>query len=243
VHPVKTTKEENCRMRMNRTLVISTCIAVGTVALAPAATSADPITIDFESQPAGPSNFGPPPHTVSERGATISGGLILTNESASIDLSNVYATVNCCGYANPLSIVFESAVANLSVLITNNVTATYTLTDNLGHSASGSVAAFNTPILLTLPFEGITSATVASIGIPGFDFALGSLSFTAGPAPVPEPGSMLLVGGGMVGAVVRRRSLKIRSRQIFDTRSRAATERHSRAARATPLPSVINSKA
>ena len=44
------------------------------------------ITIDFETLPAGPGNFGPPPpHTVTEKGVTFSGGIILTNESASID--------------------------------------------------------------------------------------------------------------------------------------------------------------
>jgi PEP-CTERM motif-containing protein len=174
-------------------------------ALRPSVASAEPITIDFETLPAGPSNFGPPPQTVSAGGATFSGGIILTNESASIDLTNVYATVDCCGYSNPLSIVFDRAVANLSVLITNNVTATYTLSDNLGRSVSLSAPAFNTPVRLTLPFEGITSATVASFGVPGFDFAIDDVRFTSGPAPVPEPASMLLVGGGIAGMLARRR--------------------------------------
>jgi hypothetical protein len=170
--------------------------------------SADTITIDFESLPAGPSNFGPPPHTVSVAGATFSGGILLTNESASIDLTNVYATVDCCGYSNPLSIVFDRAVANLSLLVTNNVNATYTLSDNLGRSVSMFAPAYNTPLLLSLPFDGITAAQVVSTGTPGFDFALDNVSFTPGAAVVPEPATMLLVGGG-IGAMLagkRRRN-------------------------------------
>jgi hypothetical protein len=166
---------------------------------------ADPITIDFETLPPGPSNFGPPPQTISVGGATFSGGILLTNESASIDLTNVYATVDCCGYTNPLSIVFDSAVANLSLLVTNNVNATYTLTDNMGRSASLSASAFNMPLTLTLPFEGITAATVLSTGVPGFDFAIDNVSFTAAETVVPEPGTMLLVGGGIAGMLLRRR--------------------------------------
>lgn len=190
-------------MRTNRMSVLIGGMALA-LALTTASVAADPITIDFETLPQGPSNFGPPAQTVTEGGATFSGGIILTNESASIDLTNVYATVNCCGYSNPLDIVLESAVANLSVLVTNNVTATYVLTDNLGRSVSLSAPGLNTPLKLTLPFEGITAATVASIGIPGFDFALGSVSFTTGPAPVPEPGSMLLVAGGIAALIARR---------------------------------------
>ena len=168
--------------------------------------SADPITIDFETLPGGPSNFGPPSQTISVAGATFSGGIILTNESASIDLTNVYGTVDCCGYTNPLSIVFDSAVANLSLLVTNNVTATYTLTDTMGRSVSLSAPAFNTPLTLTLPFTGITGATVLSSGIPGFDFAIDNVSFTAMEAVVPEPGTMLLVAEGIANAAAPPRA-------------------------------------
>ena len=171
---------------------------------------ADPITIDFESLPPGPSNFGPPSHTVVVAGATFSGGIILTNESASINLTNVYGTVDCCGYSNPLSIVFDNAVANLSAVVTNNVNATYTLADNLGRSVSSSAPAFNTPLTLTLPFGAITAATVLSTGVAGFDFAIDDVSFTAGAAPVPEPSSMLLVGGAIVGMALRRRQRLVR---------------------------------
>ena len=175
------------------------------------AASADPITIDFETLPGGPSNFGPPSQTISVAGATFSGGIILTNESASIDLTNVYGTVDCCGYTNPLSIVFDTAVANLSLLVTNNVTATYTLTDTMGRSVSLSAPAFNTPLTLTLPFTGITGATVLSSGVPGFDFAIDNVSFTAMEAVVPEPGTMLLVGGGIAGMLLRRRERRVRA--------------------------------
>lgn len=192
------------RMRVSRLLALVAGIVAGAGTLLPTSAAADPITVDFETLPAGPGNFGPPPQTVTEKGATFSGGIILTNESASIDLTNVYGTVDCCGYSNPLSIIFDSAISQLSVLITNNVNATYTLTDNLGRSVSASVPAYNTPLTLTLPFEGITAATVASVGIPGFDFALGSVSFTPTPAPVPEPASMLLVAGG-IAVITRRR--------------------------------------
>jgi hypothetical protein len=190
-------------------LAVVAALVAGAAIVLPTSAAADPITVDFETLPTGPSNFGPPPHTVTEKGATFSGGIILTNESASIDLTNVYGTVDCCGYSNPLSIVFDSVVSELSVLITNNVNATYTLTDNLGRSVSASVPAYNTPVALTLPFAGITSASVASSGIPGFDFALGSVSFTPGPAPVPEPQSILLVGGGIAALVARRLRLRI----------------------------------
>jgi len=194
-------------MRTNRLLVLIAGIVAGIVGLAPGSAAADPITIDFETLPAGPSNFGPPPHPVTVSGATFSGGIILTNESASIDLTNVYATVNCCDYSNPISIVFDRAVANLSLLVTNNVNGMYTLADNLGRSVSMSISAYNVPITLTLPFEGITAATITSTGVPGFDFAIDNVSFTPDAAPVAEPGTVLLVGGGIAGMLRRRKRM------------------------------------
>jgi PEP-CTERM motif-containing protein len=202
VHKLATLRD--FRVSTRRLVVLAAILIVG---LLSTAASAEPITIDFESLPAGPSNFGPPPQTVSVAGATFSGGLILTNESASIDLTSVYATVDCCGYSNPIGIVFDRAIANLSLLVTNNVNATYTLADNLGRSVSLSAPAFNTPLTLTLPFEGITAATVLSTGVPGFDFAIDNVSFTSSEAaPVPEPASMLLVGGGIAMLLLRRRN-------------------------------------
>ena len=185
-----------------RSPAVALMLVLGTLATS---VFADPITIDFETFPAGPSNFGPPPQTIGVAGATFSGGILLTNESASIDLSNVYGTVDCCGYTNPLSIVFDTPVANLSLLVTNNVTATYTLTDTRGRSVSLAAPAFNTPLTLTLPFEGINSATVLSSGVPGFDFAIDDVSFTAADTVVPESGTMLFVGGGIVGLLLRLR--------------------------------------
>jgi hypothetical protein len=198
-------RPEGHSINVVRAVAIAAMLVLGALE---SSASADVITIDFEGLAAGPSNFGPPPHPVSVAGATFSGGILLTNESASIDLTNVYATVDCCGYSNPLSIVFDRAVANLSLLVTNNVNATYTLSDNLGRSVSMSAPAYNTPLMLTLPFAGITAAQVLSSGTPGFDFALDDISFTADAAVVPEPGTMVLVGGGVAGLLAgkKRRS-------------------------------------
>jgi hypothetical protein len=194
------------RKRCGRALRLVALAPMLILGLLSTAASAEPITVDFETFPAGPSNFGPPPQVVSVAGATFSGGIILTNESASINLTNVYATVDCCGYSNPIAIVFDRTIANLSLLVTNNVNATYTLADNLGRSVSLSAPAFNTPLTLTLPFEGITAATVSSIGVPGFDFAIDNVTFTPTEAVVPEPGSILLAGGGIAGMLLRRRN-------------------------------------
>jgi hypothetical protein len=206
------------RHRVN-VLSLAAIVAMLILAGSPAGASAEPIMIDFENFPAGPSNFGPPPHPVTVAGATFSGGILLTNESASIDLTNVYATVDCCGYSNPLNIAFDSAVVNLSVLVTNNVNATYTLADNLGRSVSLSTPAYNVPITLTLPFEGIMAATITSTGVPGFDFAIDNVSFTAGSAPVPEPGTMVVVGGGIVEMLRRRRARRAPEARCFSSAS------------------------
>jgi hypothetical protein len=85
------------------------------------------------------------------------------------------------------------------------VNATYTLSDNLGRSVSMSAPAYNTPLMLTLPFAGITTAQVLSSGTPGFDFALDDVSFTADAAVVPEPGTMVLVGAGIAGMLAGKR--------------------------------------
>ena len=81
----------------------------------------------------------------------------------------------------------------------------------MGRSVSLSAPAFNTPLTLRLPFKGITGATVLSSGIPGFDFAIDNVSFTAMEAVVPEPGTMLLVGGGIAGMLLRRRERRVRA--------------------------------
>lgn len=184
--------------------LVSVAMLIIGISAVPTVASAEPITIDFESLPAGSSNFGAPPQTLHLSGATFTGGVVLTNESVSTDLTNVYATVNCCDYTNPLAIVFGQAVANLSLLVTNNVAATYTLVDNLGRSMSLVAPSANTPLLLSLPFDGITSARVMSVGVPGFDFAIDDVMFRQGPAVVPEPATMLLVGGGILGMLTRR---------------------------------------
>ncbi|MBV9404016.1 MAG: hypothetical protein JO211_01630, partial [Acidobacteriaceae bacterium] len=142
-------------------------------------------TINFEAQgAAAPAAFDNKLNSPLVIGiATFTGGELLRNEAAAVDLTAVYATANGAPYADPLTITFSQAVSNVSLLLTNETPDTYTLADNLGHSNSTAVNA-NTGQTLSLVDSGVTQMTIASAIPFGWDFAIDNVSFTPSNAAV-----------------------------------------------------------
>lgn len=98
-------------------------------------------------------------------------------------------------------VTFSFSVPILAFGINVNTFATlpgsYTITTNLGDSAPSGFDPF--PGFLTGQFVGLisdtpfTSVTFDSVG--GFEYTLDDLTY----APVPEPGTMVLLGGALWG--------------------------------------------
>jgi hypothetical protein len=164
--------------------------------------SAKAVTIDFEAQGASaPSSFNNTLNSPLTIGlATFTGGQLLKNEfytSSIADPTAVYATQGYTGsYSNPLLVTFSQPVSNVSVLVTNGIADTYTLTNNLGASVSAPVGT-NTSALFSFSGTGITQLSIGAGSNPGWDFAIDNLSYTA----VPEidanscAGGLALLGG------------------------------------------------
>src|SRR5437868_2453625 len=112
--------------------------------------SASASVINFEDQPAGPSNFAATSgaHTLvyifGTLTVTFTGGVILTNEtSQTTDNTNVYATCGICGmpsFTNPLTVTFSAPVQNFQIDILNALAGNYTMADNAGHSLNFNLA-------------------------------------------------------------------------------------------------------
>jgi hypothetical protein len=185
------------------------------------AVSASASVINFEDQPAGPTNFAATSgahtlvYTVGALTVTFTGGVILTNETAqSTDNSNVYATCDICGgptsFTNPLTVTFSAPVQNFQIDILNALAGNYTMADNNGHSLNFNLATTGG----SLATEGFAaSGTVVTIDYTSaptaWDFAIDNVLFNQPlTSSVPEPASIFTLGTGLlllIGVGLRRR--------------------------------------
>lgn len=181
-------------------------------------------SISFTDQPAGPSTFAysSGPETITEGIVTLSGGVILTDETYADQNINVYATCasSTCGisysFANPITITFAQPVSDLTIVIANNLPDTFTLADNNGNSVSAALP-YLANTALTLNDSDITTATIGAAD-DSWDFALqGDDSLTFIPdspsdlTPTPEPATKLLLFAGLPGLAMLARNYGLRS--------------------------------
>ena len=117
------------------------CTIVMSAALA-GTFSAHATTIDFDAQATGsPSAYsGVLNSPLAIDTATFTGGQLLNNEIFSTDTTGVYATTNLSAgaYTNPIVIAFSAPVSGFSLVLTNNIADTFTVTDNLGDTVSAA---------------------------------------------------------------------------------------------------------
>jgi PEP-CTERM motif len=199
---------------MRLSLILGAALLIGAQG---AGTVAYGDTIDFEAQGSGRGStfFGTTPDSPLPIGiATFTGGVLLKAESGlPADTTAVYATANFPGLTNPLNIVFSAPVSAFSVLVLNGINdfGSYLVTDNLGGTATALLAPNPSSGAFTfaLAESGITSVSITgpTFGSPsdlGWDFSIDNVTFTPVSATVPEPGSLALLGSGLVGIFFRR---------------------------------------
>jgi hypothetical protein len=193
-----------------KSLIASASFCMLMLAAAPASAS----VVDFETQAANRGGFltGIPDSPLTIGIATFTGGELRDGLiGLTADQTGVYASEGLfgSGETNPLAIVFATPVHDFSVLVANGdaQNQTYTISDNLGDSAtfmltlSGSLS--NSARTVSLPGDGITSVSITSANTD-WNFAIDNVTFTAAPAPVPEPASGLLAAVGL-GLILKRR--------------------------------------
>lgn len=161
--------------------------------------------IDFEAQAAntGGNLTGIPDSPLTIGIATFTGGELRDGEiGLNADQTGVYASEGLfgSGETNPLVITFASPVTDFSVLVVNaDVAESYTVSDNLGHSVTMSLAASGglSAATFSLPGQGLTTADIASDNIDAWNFAIDNVTFATA-TPTPEPESLLLLWAGLV---------------------------------------------
>jgi hypothetical protein len=183
-----------------------------------AITPASATVIDFEAQAAGHGGnlTGIPDSPLSIGMVTFSGGELLNAEvGLNADQTGVYATEGIfgSGETNPLVIDFASAVSNFSIFIANGDDVRgYTVSDNLGDSVTMSLPSAGGlgAGTFSLAGSGLTKVDITSANVDAWDFAIDNVTFTQA-SPVPEPHSLLLLGGGvaLLGLLRRRKSATV----------------------------------
>jgi predicted permease len=181
--------------------------------LALATVGANASVINFEDQPAGPSNFGlagPAQTLVYDFGtvtATFTGGVILTNESnQTTDNSNVYATSSFGDptLTNPLVINFSQPIHNFQLDILNALAGSYTLEDNVGDSLNFNLATTGGSLATEGFAAGGTQIKLLfndTTGTGEFDFAIDNVTFNQPLSSVPEPGTIPVLGAGALAVL------------------------------------------
>jgi len=202
---------------------------VGVALLLSASASAGTVVVvNFETvppEPAGPSTFGGPAQNITVPGvATFSGGTILgfaTNFPGIVYATppNVYGTES--GYSETLTITVDPAFAATEVsfpIFNGNTTAvSYVATAFDGATQVAQQIFLSVPAnfnsgyaLADLMASNITSVTIAPQGSPAFfDFLIDTVAFNESvtAAVAPEPGSLMLLGGGLLGLAAFARRL------------------------------------
>lgn len=190
-------------------IAVGVCVYLFISAPASAAT-----VVDFEAQGAtAPNGFTGSVNSPLVIGiATFTGGQLLNHEMGGVDTTAVYATTNGIPgpYADPLTIAFSQPVSGFSIIVTNEFPDTYTVADNKGGSSGLSVNA-NTSQTFTLPDSGITSVTIASSSIAGWDFAIDNVTFTP-LTTTPEPQTYFFVPIALIGLLIARSRIRLRSK-------------------------------
>jgi hypothetical protein len=167
--------------------------------------------VDFEAQAAarGGNLSGIPDSPLTIGIATFTGGELLNAEvGLNADQTGVYATEGLfgSGESNPLVITFASPVSNFSIFIANgDDVRNYTVSDNLGDSVTMSLASAGGlgAGTFSLASNGLTTVDITSANADAWDFAIDNVTFTQATS-IPEPGSMLLLGGLALLASLRR---------------------------------------
>jgi|SRR5215470_5944978 len=169
--------------------------------------SAKADVIDLESL-LGPSTFGAAtPQTLtfatSSGTLTINGGSVLTNTTfLPADETTVYGTTNCCGNLSTITLTFASPINNFFFDLINGqvVPETFIVSDNLGNSQVFP----NVPSNGNLGVALVSFATVGNVitittSDPNWDFFIDNIGFNQPTPGVPEPGSLALLGLGILG--------------------------------------------
>jgi hypothetical protein len=219
-------------MRLNKLKFFE--VVVGGLLLAASASAGPVVVVNFDTVPAeptGPSLFGGPEQDVTVPGvATFTGGTILgfaANFPAIIYATepNVYGTTNGGpGYLETLTINVDPAfgATEISFPIFNGETFVQSYVATAFDGATQVAQQIFTDVpnnfdsgyaLADLIAANITSVTITPVGAPGaFDFVIDTVAFNESvqQAVAPEPGSVMLLGGGLLGlaAFARRRSRK-----------------------------------
>jgi hypothetical protein len=209
----------------------STFVVPVALALAFAAGQAQALVIDFDTQGLnGPSLFNSAPTgaqmlsiDIGTYTVTFTGGRVLTQATnMPVNQTSIYGTADFAlggGYTNPLSIQFFDIGTNtpkpitnffLDVLNGNTVNVDYALSDNAGNSALFNLIPNLSGGLKQVGFAA-AGDTITVFGTPPidgccqWDFFVDNIHFNEALPTVPEPGSIALLGLGLVGLAFRRR--------------------------------------